>query len=249
MAKKRSYRRNKKQNAIPSIIPEMIYYNEKISSGAKVFYGMLVFLARPKDYYYNDPKPVYASNKYFYTQMGRNSKYSARAIQYYISELYEQKLIGLEHDGFKREIIPYFLPISDQDIVAFIPPEVVKDNSYSSSKKLTYGLMNYKSGNVNGYYHTNVNELSRLTYRSRATIYRHLSSFRTAKLIRTVSKNGMITIYCMNSYQNSYQIQLRKRQEEEDKIIKENMRVFNSNAPPTDSRTLKWAENFINGPK
>lgn len=214
MRNRRVSKRKTKYNAIPSIISHRIYEADYLSSGAKLFWGMLNFLSRPEDLIYDDHKAVYASNFYFYTQMGRSSKYSARAIQGYISELKEHDHVEVWFEKGIRYILPKSVTRFDSHVAAFIPPEVVKDINLSASRKLTYGYINWKSANVNGYYNTTVEEIAEEANRHRSTIYRHINDFEKLRLI-TVGRDGRtLDIYCHNSYQESYEASQKKKDEE-----------------------------------
>lgn len=230
----KKFEQKKEYNAIPSIIPKSIFYHDKISTGAKVFYGMLYFLARNKhEHYSNHVDPVYAKNNYFCVQLGRTSKHAVRSIQKYISELYTQKLINVEFVNGHRQLTPYFLIRSDSDIASYIPPEVVKNNDLSSSEKLSLGFLNWKTGNENGYYNTTVTEIAEKIERSRATVYRHLRSFRRGKLITTKRDGLSINIFCFNSYQEAYKAEQKRIKESEVKRKKEVDEYFERmNAPP-----------------
>lgn len=190
-------RKNKDYNAIPSIIPDIVFYDDNLSSGAKVFYGMVVFL-------YRDSLRCNASTYYFYTQLGRTAKYAARSIQLYISELYEKKFISVKVKDGARYITPVFLPENDSDIASYIPPEVVKDSDLSSSDKLTYGLLNYRSANENGYYETSITDIAIQINKSKATVYRHLKTIRRLQYAATVKTETGTQIYSYNSYQDTF---------------------------------------------
>lgn len=251
MAKKRS--RNKKNNfkktteynAIPSIISNNVYNNENLSSGAKILWGMINFLSRPEDLIYHDPKPVYASNRYFYTQLGRNSKYSNRAIQGYIKDLKDEDLVEVTFVKGIRYILPKSVTRHDSHIACYIPGEVVKDSRLSVSRKLTYGLLNWKSGNINRYYNTTVEDLAEETNRHRSTIYRHLEQLKKLKYLTTSRDGRTLSIYCDNSFQDTLEAKRIEKSGEEQKFIEERNEQM-TNAPPSHPEMLKWVYNFVN---
>lgn len=185
---------NKEINAIPSIIPDVVFYDNSLSSGAKVFYGLVVFL-------YRDSLKCNASTWYFSKQMGR----STRAIQLYIAELYDKRFITYKIENGSRFITPIFMPDKDTEIASYIPPEVVKDGSLSSSFKMRYGLLSYKSANVNGFYEVeNVSDLAKEANCSASTIYRDLKIARKELLATTEYTEISLTIKTFNSYQDTF---------------------------------------------
>lgn len=184
---------NKEIKAIPSIIPDVVFYENSLSSGAKVFYGLVVFL-------YRDSLKCSASTWYFSKQMGR----STRAIQLYIAELYNKRFITYNIVDGARYITPIFVPDKDTEIASYIPPEVVKDSSLSSSFKIRYGLISYKSANVNGFYEVeNVAALANEANCSISTIYRDLKIARKELLATTEYTEISLTIKTFNSYQDT----------------------------------------------
>lgn len=182
----------KKVNPIPSIIPAAIFNNENLSDGAKVFYGVVVFLAR-------ETGVAFAGTRYLSTQLGR----STRSIQYYISELYEKNIIDVEIKDGKRNIYPSIIPLNSSDVASFIPPEIVKRKDVSAAVKLTYGLIQFKSANVNQYFAVKgIDELTELTNKSRSTMYRHLKIYKRLKLVRWEKIDTYTRLFTFNSYQD-----------------------------------------------
>lgn len=182
--------KNKKFNAIPSVIPLTIFDDEELSTGAKVFYGMLVFMSRQMT-------EIKASTYYFKTQMARSS----RSITNYIKELAANKYVRSSVFKGVRYLYPAITENENTVIAAFIPPEVVKHPKLSSSEKLTFGFLNYKSSNVNEYFESSISELTFFINKSRSTVYRHLKVLRRYQLASTTTISSMIKIKCHSSYQ------------------------------------------------
>ncbi len=232
MSKKRFKKETKKtESAIPSIISKRVYEHEKLSSGAKVFWGMLNYFARPKNIA-DEANPVFATNGYFHRAMGRNSKYAARAIQGYIKELVDHEFITVYFNRGLRYIQVKSVTRGNDNIASYISGEVVKDSRLSSSKKLTLGHLSWKSLNKNGYYNITASEFAEETDRHKSTIYRHLKEFQKLKYI-TIDKNGSsLDIYVHTTLQSSHEAKKRIRELEKQAIRDKNLELFDSNAPP-----------------
>lgn len=185
--------KNKKFKAIPSIIPSTIFECEQISTGAKVFYGMLVFMSRQMT-------EIKASTYYFKTQMSRSS----RSITNYIKELAVNKYLRCSVSKGVRYLIPAITENENTVISSYIPPEVVKNGKLSSSEKLTFGFLSYKAANVNDYFETSVSELTVFVNKSRSTIYRHLKALRKYQFASTTTCGNMIKIKCSSSYSTAW---------------------------------------------
>lgn len=190
----------RKHKAIASIIPDIIFYDTSLSSGAKVFYGMLVNLNQTMT-------EIKASTFYLKNQMSRSS----RSITGYIKELDDAKYISVSYRNKVRILRPLYTHQNDLEIAAFIPPEVVRCDKESSSAKLTYGYMNYSSGNSNCYFESTITEIAFYVKKSRSTIYRHLARFRRLQLLVTNTQGNRVTIRCFNSYQRTYKVNRRKQ--------------------------------------
>lgn len=231
MSKKGFKKEPKIESAIPSIISKRVYEHEELSSGAKVFWGMLNFLARPKNIE-DEAKPVFATNGYFHRSMGRNSKYAVRAIQGYVKELVDHEFIMVYFNRGLRYIQVKSVTRGNDNIASYISGEVVKDSRLSSSKKLTLGHLSWKSTNKNGYYNITVSEFAEESERHKSTIYRHLEEFQKLKYI-TIDKNGSsLDIYCHTTLQGSYEAKKRIKELEKQALIDKNLETFDSNAPP-----------------
>jgi|LSQX01.3.fsa_nt_gb DNA-binding transcriptional ArsR family regulator len=178
---------------IPSIIPTKIFENQELSDGAKVFYGALIFLARPNGY-------AFAGTRTLATYLGR----SPRSILYYIAELKNKNLIDVVFENKKRLIYPVIPALTNIDVAVFVPPEILCQSKLSSGLKLSYGAIQYRSANQNGYYaYQSVDELADMTGKSRSTIYRHLKIYKKLKLARFEKDNDYTRIYTFNTYQDN----------------------------------------------
>lgn len=184
--------KNKKFKAIPSIIPEVIFDDPVLSTGSKIFYGMLVFMSRQMT-------EIKASTYYFKTQMSRSS----RSITNYINELVANKYLRKSVFKGVRYLIPAITENENTIISSFIPPEVVKNGKLSSSEKITFGLLSYKAANSNNHFETSVAELTQFMKKSRSTIYRHLSVLRKYQFAATQKSGNMMRIRCYSTYQKA----------------------------------------------
>lgn len=249
MSQKRSYKKKTESwrtdyNAIPSIIPTKIYEKTDLSAGAKVFYGMLVFLARDVKEPWMDPKPVYATNYYFHFSMGRNSKYAARSIQLYIKELLDSEEIEVEFKDGHRYITPKIIPIDNTQVAAYIAPEILRDSKTSLTYKLTFGFLSWKSGNKNEYYATSVKGIADSINKSKATAYRHLKELTKLKHIKIVKNGRRFEIYCLSSRDEVVKANREFLEAEERRIIEENIKTL-ENAPPMSLEAEEWLNSFI----
>lgn len=184
----------KNEKSIPSIIPQSIFNNDKLSSGAKVMYGVLNFLSRKNGF-------SFAGTRYLARQLNR----STRSIQYYIAELYDHNLIAMDIIDGVRHLTPVTITSeASSEVASFIPPEVVKNKKISMGAKITYGYLSYKSNNINGYYaYQDKQQLKNELYVSESTVYRHLRVFKDLKIVRYQADNKYTRIYTKNSFINS----------------------------------------------
>src|SRR5690554_6570991 len=104
-----------------------------------VLFGVLTFNAR-----LSDKNEITTATWKLAQWTGR----STRAVQYQISELYERNLIDIKIVGRTR-IIKLLVLETENDVISFIPPEVVANSDMSSTKKASYGALQYASANVN----------------------------------------------------------------------------------------------------
>ena len=84
------------------IIPSNVYLNDKITSEAKICYGLILSLSNTLGY-------SYATNDFMADHLG----ISIRTVQRYIKELEAAKLIRLEYIANKRRLIYPIIGPSD----------------------------------------------------------------------------------------------------------------------------------------
>lgn len=190
MAKKQA------KNYIDAIIPTRIFENTSLSDGAKVFYGVVLNMANKEGY-------AFAGTRYFANLLSR----STRSIQYYISELSELKLVRVNIVNGQRRIYPDIYPKDNNDL--FIIPGEILSSSISSAVKLSYGQIQYKSANKNGYFaYNSIDAIAELIGKSASTARRHLKAFMKLRVVKLEKVDQQTKIYTFNSYQTTFKNKL-----------------------------------------
>lgn len=190
---KTKYVPKKEYKPVDALIPSGVYYDKNLSDGAKVFYGVIISMSQKHEC-------AFAGTYTFSKIIGR----STRSIQYYISELEERGLINLRFVGTKRELWPQVWPYDNSDQF-IIPAEIVKSTTTSAAVKLSYGVIQYKSANKNGYFgFNNVQEIAKLIDKSLSTAYRHLKEFLRLGVAKLNKTDNQSKIYTFNSYQTKF---------------------------------------------
>lgn len=195
--RKRQTSKTKELNNVPSIIVDTVYYHDKLSKGAKVLFGVLTFNAR-----LSDKNEVTTATWKLAKWTGR----STRAVQYQLSELYELNLINIRISGQTR-IIKLLVLETENDVVSYIPPEVVSNSELSSTKKATYGALQYASANINGHFSfTDLDSLAKVIGTTKETARRHLKTFIEVDLAESKKDVNTTRIYTFNSYQEAFKL-------------------------------------------
>lgn len=223
MRKKQNVKKEKLNN-VPSIIVDAIYYNQELSKGAMVLFGVLTFNAR-----LSDKNEITTATWKLAKWTGR----STRAVQYQLSELYERNLIDIKIVGRTR-IIKLLVLESENDVVSFIPPEVVANTDMSSTKKASYGALQYASANVNGHFSfTDLETLAEVIGTTKETARRHLKTFIEVDLANTKQDANTTRIYTFNSYQEAFKL----KEKVKDRIKHKDPFEMTNHLPPLDPAT------------
>jgi hypothetical protein len=201
MSKKQSKKIESKEILrVDALIPSEIFYNKNLSDGAKVFYGVIMNLS-------NQYGHAFASTYKLSQAIGR----STRSIQYYISDLEEMKLAKVWINKGIRYIKPLIYPDNNND--QFVIPSEVVSSSVSSTVKLSYGLIQYKSTNKNDHFgFTHIEDVAKLIDKSVSTAYRHLKAFMRLNLAKVEKSDNQTRVITINSYKTKVFNNLTKRQ-------------------------------------
>ena len=121
------------------IIPSNVYLNDKVTSEAKICYGLILSLSNTLGY-------SYATNDFMADHLG----ISIRTVQRYIKELEAAKLIRLEYIANKRRLIYPIIGPSDTEKRAkkskqanfdrFNPPSPMDMAKHEAIEKLIRGI-------------------------------------------------------------------------------------------------------------
>lgn len=201
MAKKQSKKiESKDRLRVDALIPSEIFYNKNLSDGAKVFYGVIMNLS-------NRHGHAFASTFKLSQAIGR----STRSVQYHISELDEMRLAKVWVNKGVRYIKPLIIPDNNND--QFVIPAEVVSSSVSSTIKLSYGLIQYKSTNKNDHFGFNhIEDVAKLIGKSVSTAYRHLKAFMKLNLAKIEKSDNQTRVITINSYKTKVFNNITKRQ-------------------------------------